>query len=107
MRLPSQKKGLYYVTLIVKLRPKTGFSRIKYANSVVIAHFFKIKHQNALSLFASGKLRFPRASKHYFVITCPTGKLLKKLILTPDYKTKKYHVFRISEAKKKLAVKYS
>ena len=42
---------------------KLDFLEIQYyANSVVIMHFSKIKHQNALCLFDSGKLRFPRAS---------------------------------------------
>ena len=57
------------------------FLEVKYyANSVIITHFFIIKkHQNAQCLFVLGKLRFPRASKHY---NLPDGQVTGKLLKT-------------------------
>ena len=60
MQLPSQRK-------FKNRTRKLDFLQIQcYANSVVITHFFKIKQdQNALCLFVSDKLGFPRARKHF------------------------------------------
>ena len=59
-----RKKGLV-ASLWFKSHTRSGFLKIRYyATSVVITPFFKIKHQNALRLFVSGKLRFSWASRH-------------------------------------------
>ena len=63
---------------------RTGFSRnpilCKFGSNHTL---FKMKqHHNKLCVFVLGKLRFSRASKH-LAITCPTGKLLKKVNSIP------------------------
>ena len=74
MQLPSKKKGI---------TQGPGFLEKRfYANSVLITHFFQNYLQNAPCLFLSCKLKF-FSGKQTIAITCPTDKLLKKLISTP------------------------
>ena len=63
---PRKKKISITLFRFKNRKKELDFLEIRYyANSVVITPFFKIKqHQIALCLFVSGKLRFPRASKH-------------------------------------------
>ena len=70
--------------MIENSHSRTGFSRnpilCKFGSNHAL---FKIKqHHNELCLFVLGKLRFPPASEH-LAITCPSGKLLKKVNSIP------------------------
>ena len=65
MQLPFQKKVFIPPLRFKNCAKILDFLEIRcYAKSVVITHFFKMKHQSAFCLFVLAKLRFPRASKH-------------------------------------------
>ena len=95
MRIEWLKKACITSLWFKNRTQKLDFLEIRYyANSVLLAHFFKIKlHRNVLCLLVSGKLKFSGQ-----ISTCPTnlyfsgicyylsmGKLLEKLISTPEY----------------------